>query len=129
MTDCVLDASALVALLRNEPGAQHVAGRLLGSAISVVNLCEVVALFARNGAAPSAIHAVIDPLPIARVAMDEALAYEAGIMQPLTRSLGLSLGDRVCLALGKHLSVPVLTADRAWQALAKTVGVQVVPIR
>lgn len=129
MTECVLDASALIALLRDEPGAERVAARLAGSAISVANLSEVIALFARGGAAPPAIHAVLDPLPIARVPMDEALAYDAGMLQPLTRSAGLSLGDRICLALARRLAVPALTADRAWLGVAAAVGAEVVAIR
>lgn len=129
MITCVLDLSALVALLRVEPGAEVVAAHLVGSAISVVNLSEVVALFARAGAGQSQISGIIDPLPVARLPMDEGLAYAAGMLQPMTRSAGLSLGDRVCLALARQLQVPAVTGDHEWQGVAAAVGARVLLIR
>lgn len=125
----VLDASALIALLREEPGADMVADRLVDSAISLVNLSEVVALFARTGASAAAIRDVLDPLPLARLPLDEPIAYAAGLLAPVTRPAGLSLGDRVCLATARHLGVPTLTGDRAWLSIADRAGVQVVAIR
>jgi PIN domain nuclease of toxin-antitoxin system len=129
MIGCVLDASAVVALLRNEPGANLVAARLTGSVVSVVNLAEVVTLFARGGIAEPSIRAALDPLPILRIPMDEDDAFAAGMLQPLTRTAGLSLGDRVCLALARRLAVPALTADAAWLGIAAAVGVDVISIR
>lgn len=129
MITSVLDASALLALLRNEPGAKIVAAQIFGCGMSVVNLGEVITVLARSGLPEKAIHAAIDPLPITFVPPDVALAYSAGMLQPLTRSLGLSFGDRICLALARHLAVPALTTDQAWQTIAATVGVTVVLIR
>jgi PIN domain nuclease of toxin-antitoxin system len=72
---------------------------------------------------------MLDPLPISLVPFDQELAYQVGVLLPLTRATGLSLGDRACLALARRLDVPALTADRAWQAIASQIGVRVEPIR
>lgn len=129
MTEAVLDASALLALLRDEPGAEMVSKVLTASTMTAVNLAEVVGHFARNGVAEGDIHLVLDPLPFSVTPFDSALAFRSGVTLPATRSAGLSLGDRACLALAHRLGVPVLTADRAWLAVAADVGVEVVVIR
>lgn len=129
MTATVLDASALLALLRGEPGSAAVAAVLAGSAIGAVNLGEVVGHFARNGVAAEDIRLVLDPLPVERHPFDEELAYAAGLLLPPTRAAGLSFGDRACLALAQRLGARVLTADRAWRSIAAAVGVDVAVIR
>jgi ribonuclease VapC len=129
MTETVLDASALVALLRGEPGGSRVENALAESAMTTVNLAEVIGHFARKGASEAEIREMLDPLPFARVPLDDELAYQAGILLPVTRSAGLSLGDRACLALARRLGVPALTADRAWQTIAEQAGTQVELIR
>jgi ribonuclease VapC len=75
MTLAVLDASALLALLLGEPGSEKVRAVLAASALTVVNLGEVVGHFARNGAAERNIRLVLDPLPIDIVVFDEELAF------------------------------------------------------
>ena len=129
MTSVVLDASVVLALLLDEPGANIVKAALVGAAMTSVNLAEVVSHFARRDAAEAAIHRVIDPLPIEIMAFDEALAFASGMTIPLTRPAGLSLGDRACLALASQLHIPALTADRAWLNVASALGVEVTLIR
>ncbi len=129
MTEAVLDASALVALLRGEPGGIRVENALAESAMTTVNFAEVIGHFARKGASEAEIRSMLDPLPFARVPLDDELAYQAGILLPVTRSAGLSLGDRACLALARRLGVPALTADRAWRTIAEQAGVRVELIR
>ena len=129
MIQAVLDASALLALLLGEPGADKVRAILANSAVASVNLSEIVGYFARNGAAESDIRLVLDPLPMARIPFDEGLAFAAGMLLPTTRKAGLSFGDRACLALATRLGVQALTADRSWQSIAKVVGVDVDVIR
>lgn len=63
------------------------------------------------------------------VAADAELSIAAGLMRPITDPYGLGLGDRFCLALGRKLSLPVLTGDRIWQKVASLVGVTVQLIR
>ena len=118
MTVAVLDASALLALLLNEPGAAKVKAVLAESSMTTVNLAEVVGHYARNGVSERDIHAVLAQLPVEYVAPDEALAYQIGLLLPITKAAGLSIGDRACLALAKRLGVPAITADRQWLSVA-----------
>jgi len=125
----VLDASALLALLLGEPGGEKVRAVLADSVIASVNIAEVVGHFARNGAAEPDIRRVLDPLPFECVAFDAELAYFAGLLVPATRRLGLSLGDRACLALARRNGAPALTADRSWQSLSAAIGVEIDVLR
>ena len=129
MTSIVLDASALLALLRGESGAERVGAVLSDSAMSAANLAEVVGYLARNGADEAGVRQVLAPLPVAWVSFDDALAYDAGMLVAATKSAGLSFGDRACLALARRLHLPAMTADRAWSSIASTVGVTVDLIR
>ncbi|MGO4726887.1 MULTISPECIES: type II toxin-antitoxin system VapC family toxin [unclassified Inquilinus] len=129
MTTTVIDASAILALLLNEPGAQKVAAVLADSVVTTVNLSEVVSYYARSRADKAGIRQMLDALPCERIPFDEDLAYATGLLLPLTRAAGLSLGDRACLALAKRLGVPAVTADRPWQDIAGAVGVTIDLIR
>ena len=99
---------------------------LTGVAIGAVNLSEVIAFFAGHGTPEPAIRAALDPLGLEVIDFDGDLAYRAGMLRPLTKHLGLSLGDRACLALGSSLGVPVLTADRNWPTLSVGVVIQAI---
>ena len=125
----VLDASALLALLLQEPGADRVKAALDGAAMGVVNLAEVVSHYAKLGAARSDIEALLRPLPIRVVPVDATLSYDAGMLRPVTLERGLSLGDRYCLALARREGVPALTAERRWPEIAGAAGVRVEVIR
>jgi PIN domain nuclease of toxin-antitoxin system len=113
----VWDASALLMLLQQEPGWQALKPRLPGSVMSAVNLSEVAAKLMSAGGAPDTTRDVLEALPIEAVDFTADLAYRAAELRAQTRKLGLSLGDRACLALGLSLGLPVLTADRAWSGL------------
>ncbi len=126
MSKAVLDASALLVLLGEEPGSDEVAGAIPGAAISAVNLSEAVAKLAEAGMPAPAIRSALDGLGLDVRPFDTAQAYVAGLLRPATRALGLSLGDRACLALGRELGWPVLTADREWARLKLPVKVQVI---
>jgi ribonuclease VapC len=127
MADFVLDASALLAHLRGEPGGDMVADRLDNGAICAVNWTEVVQKLVDDGMSDGTIRAALDGIPAAVLTFDVALADEAGRLRRGTRDRGLSLGDRACLALARREGLPVLTADRAWAEL--DLGVEVVLIR
>ena len=129
MTAAVLDASALLALILGEPGGEKVQRVLTDCAMTAVNLGEVVGHFARFGSPETEIRLMLDPLPFVRVALDEELAFIAGLMLPATVQAGLSFGDRACLALANKLGVRALTADRSWQRIGAVVGVEVDLIR
>jgi ribonuclease VapC len=129
MTEAVLDASALLALLLAEPGAERVRAVLADAAISAVNFSEVVGHYARNGVGEAQVRQVLDPLPLERVPFDADLAYAAGLLLPATRPAGLSFGDRACLVLARRLGSRAITADRAWPSIAAAAGVDVELIR
>ena len=129
MTSAVLDASAIIALLKGERGASKVAGVIAEAAVGVFNQAEVVSHFVRLGAPVEEIRVMLGALPYTIVAADEALAWEAGELWSATSTVGLSLGDRFCLALAKRMEVPAYTADRAWKEVASAAGVRVTLIR
>jgi len=123
----VLDASALLAMLQSEPGADVVAGRLPHSVMSTVNLSEVVAKLADNGVPTEELRVVLDGLDIDVRPFDREAAYDAGELRRTTRDAGLSLGDRACLALATRLGVAAMTADRAWTRLGgKTCRIELI---
>jgi ribonuclease VapC len=129
VTSAVLDASALLALLLGEPGGEKVRPLVSDSAITSVNLAEIVGFFARGGRPETDIRRMLRLVPFQVVDFDEELAYAAGMLLPLTRAAGLSLGDRACLALARRIGVTALTADRAWMTVGAAAGVVVQPIR
>lgn len=123
----VLDASALIALYRGEPGAEAVAGLRESAALSAVNLVEVAETALAHSFSGGRREAEIERLGIAVVPFTAVQAERAAEIKPATRKAGLSLADRACLALALELGVPALTADRAWRKV--NVGVDVRLIR
>ncbi len=115
----VFDASAILAMVFNEPGADKVQALLQGGAasISAVNLAEIVARLVERGFALDHVDAICAGLRIEVVPLDEATAQRSGKLRAATRAMGLSLGDRCCLALAQSLNAEVVTADRPWKAL------------
>ena len=129
MTRAILDASALLALLLDEPGASSVTAVLDDAAVSAVNLAEVAGQYARRGIPESGIRTMLSQFSIQVIPFDQALAFVAGSLVPKTRSAVLSLGDRACLALASRLGVKALTADRSWSRIARAVGIEIEAIR
>ena len=123
MNGAVLDASALLAFLHDEPGADLVGEALVaGAGISAVNWAEALSKFAERGLEPEAVAQDLEDQGILGPALvihevDEFLARRIAELRALTKALGLSLGDRTCLALAGRLGLPVLTADRDWLEL------------
>jgi PIN domain nuclease of toxin-antitoxin system len=127
MADALLDASAVMALLRGEAGAERVLQVLPDSAISAVNYAEVISKLIDFGAPAEQAIAAAGQLALEIVPLDGSMAIHAGALRQATRSRGLSLGDRACLALATQTGLPALTADRAWAEL--DLEVEVVLIR
>jgi len=127
VSEVVLDASALLTLLNDEPGADVVAEALPGAVVSAVNMSEVAAKLCGAGMPEKVIHQVIDSLGLEIIPFDEAQAYQAGILYLAAKHAGLSLGDRACLGLAKILGLPALTADKTWKTLS--IGVTVILVR
>jgi ribonuclease VapC len=122
----VLDASAILALLNREPGHEVVAEALPEALLSAVNLSEVVAKLGEKGMPEGAIATALAGIELEIFPFNEASAYETARLRAPTRSLGLSLGDRACLALGRHLALPVLTADKNWSKVEAGISVRVI---
>jgi ribonuclease VapC len=127
MAEAVIDASAVMAVLRGEAGAGEAESYLPVAAMSAVNVAEVVARLIDFGAAPDVALRALDGLQVSILPFDAATALEAGVLRQSTRARGLSLGDRACIATAKLLGTLVVTADRAWAEL--DLGVEVVLIR
>jgi ribonuclease VapC len=127
VSEAVLDASALLALLNQEEGGDEV-GELVatGAAISAVNLSEVASRLGLAGMPESLIREALDPLGLDVVPFDQELAYQTAELVTRTRAAGLSLGDRACLALAKQLGLPAVTADRAWARLKLNIQIRVI---
>jgi PIN domain nuclease of toxin-antitoxin system len=125
--EAVLDASALLAFLQKEPGRDRVAAVLGKSAMSAVNVAEVVTKGIDYGGTVEGISSVLTQLPLCIMPFAPEDAYLAASLRPATRAQGLSLGDRACLALALKLSAPALTTERDWQRCA--LGVEIVRIR
>lgn len=117
MSQIVLDSSAILALLQQEPGADRVAALIDHAVASAVNAAEVQSKLIRDGMpADEARLAFSTCLPIV-VPFDEAHAGTAAALISQTRPYGLSLGDRACLALALAMDAPVYTTDKAWAQL------------
>jgi ribonuclease VapC len=115
----VLDASAILAALNDEPGADRVAEALPAGVISAVNLAEVAAGLLRGGNKEVQVRAVLHALGCEAAPADEEMAIDAGLLRAVTDRAGLSLADRFCLALARRLAAPVLTTDRSWAKIAR----------
>lgn len=126
MAEAVLDASALLAFLRNEPGAEEVAAVLKLSCISAVNLAETISKMVEYGKPLDDVAFQIERLRIPVIPFDAEHAKLVASLWKATRVVGLSLGDRACLALGLKTGLPVLTTERAWENIKVGVSVGVI---
>ena len=125
----VLDASAVLALLFDEPGAAKVRERIHGGLLGTTNLAEITAKLTDKGVPADEAARAVTLLGVEVVPFTEAHAHASSLMRPTTRAAGLSLGDRACLALAITRSLPALTAERRWPEIAEAVGVRVEVIR
>jgi len=128
MTSVVMDASAVLALVRDEPGADKVTPHIGRAAISAVNLQEVIKELLLSDLDASTIREILDELRLDVRSHDVEAAYSAAGLHTQTKEFGRGLGDRSCLALAMQLGVPALTADREWQKV-KVKGLKVEHIR
>ncbi len=129
----VLDASALLAFLLQEPGAEAVATALMDHcAISALNYAETLSKLSDHGqdvdqAADRMRRQGLTGAALTVLPVDQSQAREMARLRRETRRAGLSLADRGCLALAMSLNLPALTADLSWVSL--NLGIEVQPIR
>jgi PIN domain nuclease of toxin-antitoxin system len=127
MISGVLDSSALLAYLNRERGVDVVAAIMSNAVVSSVNLAEVVTKLVTRGETLDGARTALSVVQLQIIDFTRSLAEQAGGLVTRTRSKGLSLGDRACLALAQREGVPAFTADRAWASL--DIGVEIRLIR
>lgn len=120
----VLDASAVLALFRSEPGADRVEAVLDRARMSTVNWCEVLQKLIDRGTDVTGLTADLLGFGVLLEAFTAEDAEAAAELRRTTRSAGLSLGDRACLALAQRLSAIALTADRTWRRTTARVEIE-----
>jgi ribonuclease VapC len=123
----ILDSSALLAVLLDEKGADAVVPVMRESILSSVNLSETLERGIAQGHTAQRLVVQIERFGVDVRPFDRDQAVIAADLRPLTRSRGLSLGDRACLALARSLDAPVLTADQVWAEL--DIGIDIRLIR
>lgn len=126
MAEAVLDASAVLAVIHGEPGADVVTLALQDALISAVNYAEVISKLVERGATFEEADLAVRNMAIPVADFDLVLAERAGALRSVTKNRGLSLGDRACIALGERERAPVLTSDRRWAGLPIDVKVQLI---
>lgn len=120
----ILDASALLAMLHDEPGAKQTIECIAkGSAISAVNYCEVLGKCVELGISAEQFVQMFKNFHLPVLDFNELLARRAGALKSVASQFGLSLGDRACLALACEYKVPAVTTDRVWKQLGEDFNV------
>jgi PIN domain nuclease of toxin-antitoxin system len=127
MNEVIFDASAILALLNQEPGAEKLTAQIRIHAVAgAVNLAEVQGKLVKKGIPPdqaweNALSTIAEVEPFSA---DQAKI--AGSLIPSTEKFGLSLGDRSCLALAIALKAPVYTTEQSWKNLKIGVPIHVI---
>jgi PIN domain nuclease of toxin-antitoxin system len=126
VTSTVLDASALLAFLNSEPGAEVVRGVLHDAIISAVNYSEILKKTIERNGSPERVSNIIRDLAVAIIPFDEAHAAVAATLYPAAKPHGMSFADRACLSLGVMRRITVLTAERKMKLLTLPIKVKLI---
>lgn len=125
----LLDTSALIALLKKEPGHEMVSDIIANSAISAVNFGELIAVLTRANVSESDIDEITSDLIPEIIPFCENISKKAGKLSKLTQSYGLSFGDRACLATGEYYNMEIYTADKVWTKLKHKIPSKIILIK
>ena len=127
----VMDSSALLAVSKGEKGAEIVMELIEANdcVISSVNMAEVATRMLDLGLPLNELKRALGLFNMDVIDFNEEQAITCAELRPLTKSAGLSLGDRACLGLAKLMDATAVTSDRPWIAIAEAVGVKVLMIR
>lgn len=115
MSKFILDSSAIVAVIKKEPGAHIVQPTIPCAIMSSVNVMEAVRVLQRHNFSYDTAASTLSLLIGEVISFDRQQSYQAASFEPIARQYGFSLGDCVCLALAREKQLPVLTADTAWK--------------
>ena len=126
MASAVLDSSAILAVLNNEPGADAVEEMLDDALVSTVNYAEVVAKLVERGSTSAQAQSALRSIALTTSDFDILLAQRTGALRAETIRRGLSLGDQACLALAEREGVPALTGDRTWVGAVSGVEIRLI---
>ncbi len=128
MPDYVIDASAILALLQNEPGADYVRACVerTSSIISAVNFAEVGYKMAERGLSGAQVQEAMIEFGVEVRPFDAEQAMILADLYVPTKNLGLSFADRACLALARLMRLPALTADREWLDVDSDIEVELI---
>jgi PIN domain nuclease of toxin-antitoxin system len=126
MNNVVLDASALLAVLNQETGYETVEPLLSSAHMSTVNIAEVISVLASDGVPIKQAKNIVSDLIRHVIAFDIEQAHITAELKSQTKSHGLSLGDRACLALASQLKTHAVTADKAWGKLDIDVPIKLI---
>jgi ribonuclease VapC len=126
MVSVVLDASAYLAMLKSERGWHRVLEVLPNAVMTSINAAEIYAKLSEWQAEAAQFQKCQAILESITVAFDHDLAVRTGAMHAQTKGLGLSIGDRSCLALAQRLGVPAMTADKIWQKADLAITVELI---
>lgn len=118
MIENILDASAALAYLQNETGKEKLETVLETSAVSRINVTEILTKLVEKGMSLDEAKEAFDNLGLEIIEFDENQSLKAAELRLLTKHLGLSLGDRCCLALAILENLPAVTADKEWASLS-----------
>ena len=126
MNRVMLDASAVLAFLRREPGFENVPVLTGEAAISAVNYAEIVSVMTMQGIPRDVLRSEIGSLVLEVIEFSRESAEAAGLLIAQTKLFGLSLGDRACLAEAARRDLPVVTADRAWKDIDIGISIRLI---
>lgn len=126
MIEAVLDASAVLAVLLDEPGKSAVLIAMPTSVLSSVNAAEVATRLLRGGVDAEVVHRAIFDFGCPIIPVDTDLALRSAALWGATSAKGLSLGDRICLALAEREGASALTANRAWADLGLDIPITLI---
>ena len=124
----VLDSSAILAVIFDEPGTHKVIPYLPWACVSSINRTETLNIIARKSGCSSVEEAKkwYEPLEIETISVDQVQSDVATELNIHSRKLGLSIGDCICLALGKTKTFPIFTADKAWAELDLGLDIRII---
>jgi PIN domain nuclease of toxin-antitoxin system len=122
----VVDSSAVLAVLQDEPGAEAARLALPQSVVSAINYAEVIAKLVERGDSVDVAEFLMAQLECEVIDVTADRALGAGRIHERTRGRGISMGDRFCLALAEELGLPVVTGDRRWKDLGLPLDVRLI---